>query len=71
MWFTSDAQFNCLYPPSIQKLSGRYWTPLQSTRLAVQFLASDARARILDIGSGVGKFCLSAARPFLFLQFVL
>jgi len=27
-WFSSDAQFNQLYPYSIQLLAQRHWTPL-------------------------------------------
>lgn len=61
MWFSSDVQFNSLYPPAIQQLSRRHWTPLEATRLAVQFLAPEDGMRILDLGSGAGKFCLSAA----------
>ena len=61
MWFSSDSQFNSLYPASMQRLARRHWTPLDATRLAVEFLAPDDGMRILDIGSGAGKFCLSAA----------
>ena len=60
-WFSSDEQFNQLYPISIQILARRHWTPLGVTRKVVNFLAASDNARILDIGSGVGKFCLSAA----------
>lgn len=60
-WFSSDGQFNRLYPPSIQLLSQRHWTPLVVARKAAKFLAAEDNARVLDIGSGVGKFCLAAA----------
>lgn len=60
-WFSSDEQFNQLYPLSIQILARRHWTPLGVTRKVANFLAAEDNARILDIGSGVGKFCLSAA----------
>ena len=59
--FLSDAHFDQLYPASIQKLSVKHWTPLHIARKAAQFLAVDSNVRILDIGSGVGKFCLTAA----------
>ncbi|MBS1666404.1 MAG: methyltransferase domain-containing protein [Bacteroidetes bacterium] len=61
-WFSSDAQFNQLYPASIQLLAQRHWTPLVVARRAAHFLAAEGNVRILDIGSGVGKFCLAAAR---------
>ncbi len=59
-WFDTDFNFNQLYPTSIQLLSGKHWTPLSVARKAANFLAAENDARILDIGSGVGKFCLSA-----------
>ncbi|MCC6289798.1 MAG: methyltransferase domain-containing protein [Chitinophagaceae bacterium] len=60
-WFTSDAWFNKLYPSHIQTLAHRHWTPLNIAKMAAGFLAADDNVSILDIGSGVGKFCLSAA----------
>jgi len=60
-WFHSDEDFNQLYPPSIQAMSRRHWTPLAVARSAAKFLAAEKNVKILDIGSGVGKFCLSAA----------
>jgi len=60
-WFSSDMQFNQIYPSAIQALAGRHWTPLEVSVKAADFLAAENNARILDIGSGVGKFCLSAA----------
>lgn len=60
-WFSSDEQFNLLYPLSIQALAPRHWTPLSVARKAANFLAAENNVRILDIGSGVGKFCLGAA----------
>lgn len=60
-WFHSDARLHHLYPEPIQLLAEKHWTPLRISRLSVQFLASHSGARILDIGSGVGKFCLAGA----------
>jgi SAM-dependent methyltransferase len=67
-WFGSDAKFDQLYPLSIQMLADRHWTPLAVARKAASFLAVEKGASILDIGSGVGKFCLAAAhyRPDAF-----
>ena len=59
--FDSDADFNKIYPQPIQALAARHWTPLQVARKAANFLSDKNSVRILDIGSGVGKFCLSAA----------
>jgi len=59
-WFSSDYGFHTLYPPFLRPLSKNHWTPLQVARRAAMFLAEKG-ARILDIGSGLGKFCLAAA----------
>jgi SAM-dependent methyltransferase len=59
--FKADRVFNRLYPQSIGKLDGKHWTPLHIAKKAAEFLAADNGMRILDIGSGVGKFCLGAA----------
>jgi len=60
-WYSSDEQFDQLYPSGIKDLSRRHWTPLSVARKAAHFLAIQNNVRILDIGSGVGKFCLGAA----------
>lgn len=60
-WFKSERQFDQLYPTHIQELAPSHWTPLHVAKKASHFLAAEKNARILDIGSGVGKFCLSAA----------
>jgi len=60
-WFSSDEQFNQLYPLSVQMLARRHWTPLNVAIRAANFLAAERGVRILDIGSGAGKFCLGAA----------
>ena len=60
-WFRTDAHLNKLYPESIQLLAHRHWTPLQITQLVAQFLVTHPGVNVLDIGSGVGKFCLAGA----------
>lgn len=60
-WFSSDEKFNELYPFSIQTLARKHWTPLMIAKKAAAYLGTQTNARILDIGSGVGKFCLTAA----------
>ena len=59
--FSSDEEFNQLYPLSIQALARKHWTPLRVAKKAAAFLATQNAVRILDIGSGAGKFCLAAA----------
>lgn len=60
IYLNGDDNFNELYLPGIKRLAKQHWTPLHVTRLAVNFLAGKD-LKILDIGSGVGKFCLAAA----------
>lgn len=59
-WFRSDKEFNHLFPSSIQALAQRHWSPLVVARKASGFLAKEDNVRILDVGSGIGKFCLVA-----------
>jgi len=60
--FSSDEKFNQLYSTEISALASRHWTPLSVAREAAAFLAVGVNARILDIGSGVGKFCMIGAQ---------
>ncbi|HTJ14344.1 MAG TPA: methyltransferase domain-containing protein [Dinghuibacter sp.] len=57
----SDQYLNSLYPVSIQEHARLHWTPLPVARKAALFLAGTDQSIVLDIGSGVGKFCLGAA----------
>ena len=57
--FRKDTVFDELYPEHIQALSAMHWTTVDIARKAGAFLAVP-NARVLDIGSGVGKFCLVA-----------
>jgi SAM-dependent methyltransferase len=59
--FGSDEGFDALLPLKIKKLSSIHWTPFEVAKRVAQFLVQHEKSRILDIGSGVGKFCLTAA----------
>ncbi len=61
--FTNDAAFDRQYPEHFQMLSPKHWTPLAVAHIAGGFLA-ERGARVLDIGSGIGKFCLAAGFYF-------
>jgi len=61
--FKNDAQFDHIFPEHFQLLSPKHWTPLSVAREAANFLAEPS-ARVLDIGSGIGKFCLAAGYYF-------
>lgn len=61
-FFSSDQHFDQLYPPAISALATRHWTPVSVAKEAAAFLAVGSNTRILDIGSGVGKFCMIGAK---------
>jgi uncharacterized protein YjbI with pentapeptide repeats len=60
-YLASDDAFDELFPVHIQKLSKYHWTPLNVARSAALYLGADASARVLDIGAGVGKFCIAGS----------
>jgi SAM-dependent methyltransferase len=68
-WFSSDAQFNTLFPEPIRKMTRRHWTPLLVAQKAAAFLRTGPGVKILDIGSGCGKFCLAAGYYYPDTQF--
>jgi SAM-dependent methyltransferase len=56
-----EAAFDVVLPVSVRRCAPHFWTPVEVARRAAAFLASDRSARILDVGSGVGKFCIVGA----------
>jgi SAM-dependent methyltransferase len=60
-WFSTDVKLHQLYPESIRSLARMHWSPLYITQKVVSFLAPNDNVKVLDIGSGSGKFCLAAA----------
>ena len=57
----SDSEFDAIYPFEIQKVSARHWTSVEVARRAVQLLEVGSNTPVLDVGSGVGKFCIVGA----------
>lgn len=57
----SDRAFDDLYPLQVRHASRSHWTPVEVALRASELLAGRPGASILDVGSGVGKFCLVAA----------
>ena len=53
--------FDARLPISFQKLSEIHWTPIAVVVKATKWLGVNSETKILDIGSGVGKFCIIGA----------
>jgi SAM-dependent methyltransferase len=56
-----DDAFDRLYSAPIRAKSSRFWTPVAVAHRAAQLFASQDVERVLDVGSGAGKFCIIAA----------
>ena len=48
-------------PTDLRRLSSQHWTPLPVTRRAAQWIRELGIGSMVDIGSGVGKFCVATA----------
>ncbi|MBK9033806.1 MAG: class I SAM-dependent methyltransferase [Myxococcales bacterium] len=57
----TDEEFDGLLPEALWKVAPVHFTPVAVAALAVRLLAPAAGARVLDVGAGVGKFCIAAA----------
>lgn len=56
-----DAVFDQVYPTALQDVSDYHWTPLAIVRRVLSLISPEAETRVLDVGSGVGKFCIAAS----------
>jgi SAM-dependent methyltransferase len=57
----ADGEFDDVYPLEVSSISYRHWTPVAVATLAARWLTERGATRILDIGSGPGKFCIAGA----------
>jgi len=53
-----DEDFDKIYPEKISRLSQRHWTSVKVAKKAAMFLAPTADSKVMDVGSGAGKFCM-------------
>lgn len=60
-YLSSNTKFDSLYTPKFQAISKVHFTPLDVALRAADYLAKNKGTKILDIGSGAGKFCLVGA----------
>lgn len=57
----SNLRFDRMYPAMIRKLSSVHWTPVEVAQRATSLLIVQEGDKILDVGSGCGKFCIIGA----------
>jgi predicted RNA methylase len=56
-----DEDFDLIFPLEIRRKSATHFTPIKIAKAAAEFLATEPGIRILDVGSGAGKFCIVGA----------
>lgn len=57
----TDNDFNSIYSEKIRMLAQKHWTEVSVAKAASEFLVDRPGTKVMDIGSGVGKFCLIGA----------
>lgn len=56
-----DDAFDAMLSAAARRVSATYWSPLAVARRAAEWLAEERASHVLDLGSGVGKFCIAVA----------
>ena len=56
-----NREFDAIYPEPVCRLSAQHWTPVDVARCAAKLLTDGGASQVLDVGAGVGKFCLIGA----------
>ena len=56
-----DSDYNQLFPPELRDVADTHFTPVEIARQAASYLVTEPGTRVLDIGSGAGKFCMVGA----------
>ena len=54
----TDDDFNSIFEEQIQEAAGIHFTHVKVAKLAARYLAHQKGVKVLDIGSGAGKFCM-------------
>lgn len=57
----SDSVFDEVFPSGARNVSCNFWTPVAVAQRAAWLLVQEGCRRVLDVGSGVGKFCVVGA----------
>lgn len=57
----TDSLFDADYPETVRKHSFIHWSPVEIIETSIDWLELNEDSRVLDIGSGAGKFCIVGA----------
>lgn len=57
----SDTDFDTIYSDEIRAVSEIHFTPVEVAKIAADYLVDKPGTKVLDIGSGAGKFCMIGA----------
>lgn len=63
-YYSDDELYDSQLSPRMKKLSPIHWSPLEVIKTAAAFLSDKPGSKIIDIGSGIGKFCIAAAQHY-------
>ena len=58
---SADDDFDKVYSEWVRAQSRQHWTPIEVATRAASLLMSSSCTRVLDVGSGAGKFCVVGA----------
>lgn len=58
---SEDLEFDKLFPKELQVHSSTHWVPLNIAQFVGKYFFKQKVQSVLDIGSGIGKFCLVAS----------
>lgn len=56
-----DSEMDKIYPEQFKEIAYIHFSPVEVCIRAARFLAAKTGTKVLDIGSGVGKFCMIGA----------
>lgn len=58
----TEQSFDSFLPAHLKTAARLYFTPIDVAKKAAEWLTETNASRILDIGAGVGKFCITGAK---------
>ena len=54
----SDTMFDLVFGRGMHDVARVHYTPIEIVKFASEFLADEPGKKVLDVGSGAGKFCM-------------